>query len=372
MANKRMKKLDLADSVPSLNWTPTKPNHDWTPTNLNDTESAYDAAVDGQDGGQEMEDSFDILRHQSAKDLLDANVASYISNEIARKNTQAQLASSGLDNSGYAATTAALQSNALNSELAKNQRAYEDALLGIREKEIDQNNTLMAERAQNITDYIDLYSGKALEDFMKRNGFTLNANTGKWENAEYDQAILDDINERINAKNYQTDYALGISNTTGFVPNSISYEGVMQNINMPSGASVTGDDGVGWEVEAFVHDFKGKTPADGYMVRMTNGHTDESIYLVFRNGRWAQVSGNVAENAWASADEANKMSYSFTKRPSYDERSEKDKEMNDTERQDERANQYLRSTYINPKQGSIRFFEGVAYRYLGSKWERVK
>lgn len=320
----------------------------------------------------QTQDRFDILRFRSAKDLLDENVATMISNEIARKNTNAQLASMGLDNTGYAATVAAMQGNALQGQLAANQRAYQDALSDIDEQELAQGDQLNAEQANAIANYIDIYSGQALNDYLERNGFVYNDKTQRWDNPNYSKAILDDLNERIKAKGYEQDLAYGIANSKGFGIDA-DYEQVMANIIMPNGSSADNYEGVQTEVRMFLEDFGHTNPPEGYMVRMTNDHNNQSVYLIFRNGRWVQVNSNAGEAAWAQTDESNKRAYSGAE--PFDQRVNSAIAKYDLSNKNEfdlAADVYL--SYRNPapsdKQEDV--FKGVKYVYdaKSRKWKR--
>lgn len=235
----------------------------------------YDGALKRIDQEQQDGDpTSDYLRYTTAKDLVDANVASFVANETAKKNVQNQLGSMGLGNNGYAATVGAMMGNQLNSSLASNQRAYDEAIRGIELDEAQKADQLTAERANAIVNNMSLLSGSALQEYMKEQGFTWNEDTQTWSNPDYPDAIVNDINT-----NYKISNGLyGAKPITSI--NDINVEGY-NSTNIQN------------EYDYLMTYYRQNPPTEGYVVEMKNGEGKGVAYVQYRGGNWYQVSKDV-------------------------------------------------------------------------------
>ena len=106
--------------------------------------------------------TYDTLREQSAKDLLDANIQTELAKTAANKALATRMGAMGLGNSGYAGTQAGNIQSAYMQGINKNTASYQDALRDISLNEEAQAKSdalrqqeLNTEERRRIEDYND-------------------------------------------------------------------------------------------------------------------------------------------------------------------------------------------------------------------------
>ena len=253
----------------------------------------YKTVIDEDNGDKPTQSTYDIRRGQTARDLLDANVQTYIADEVARKNTQTQLAGMGLANSGFAGTTSALQGNALQSQLMQNQRNYQDAMQRIAAEEAEDQNTVIASEAASIAERAQGLYGENLTRYLTESGFKQDDN-GKWidPTGRYTDRMMFDVNQIYLANGIAQDIAnqnqLAEYGVTSNSPRFNTPEGMVAGLTLANGSK-------GKEVEYEVYELFDKyaTKPDGFVARLVSGNGDDMYTTVMKIGnQWVQIDDN--------------------------------------------------------------------------------
>lgn len=231
---------------------------------------------------------WDYLRELSAKDLLDANVMTNISNEVAKKNLQAQLASQGLANSGYASSAMALQGNAYANQMNQNLSAYQQAIAQHDLKEMEYNEQAQALRADTLANNLSAMDDVSrMENYLKSKGFT---KTDKgWEKEGYTADQLSEINDAYASAIYQsTGEDINDSSKADITDGKTGVSDIKQATPQGKDYYSTFKDEYDW-IEAGVKNGKYKNNTAFHVER---GHFGEGEgpkggdYLLYKNGKY--------------------------------------------------------------------------------------
>lgn len=249
---------------------------------------------------QEQASSYDYLRDLSAKDLMDSNVMLAVSNEAAKRKAQQQIAQSGLGSTGYGNTAMALLGNANNQGLMMNARAYQESLAKINQQEMESEEEANANRASIVISGIDQYaeSPELLSKWLEENDFSLeNGKISYHGKYNFTEEQLKDIQTAVNMLNVSRAVNYGVSGN-GFS----SPEEMLNSITITGGVSANaGRWGVSNEVYELFERFKDNPPVSGYVVRLTNGNSDNHTYVMYQDGKWYQTTEEAYSNAPAGS-----------------------------------------------------------------------
>ena len=288
--------ISLINTPTDLNNPPVDPSSLTPPASYNDPAS-YEEAIDELKAGdkkqqpQQNPSTYDYLRNASAKDLLDAQVATELNNAVARKNLSTDLARMGLGNSGYAGVADSIIANQRSAEIAQAQANYNDAINDINSEEAQANQKLGADRALLVTDYLGALSpdsGLGQSDIDRRIGsYGLVWDGKQWVNGDGVSYTADQLRE-INNAYEDAMRELGSSRIEG-ADGGVTYSGSygtkddLKNA-LNSVRSNLGND-LDWEI-GYIYDNLDKY-AEGDVVSIVNGSDDsKSVYVKKVGNKW--------------------------------------------------------------------------------------